>query len=220
MLAAGALWAERQSSSYILSGEGFDSGGGAAASATATARVSLGRPVVGASTAAAYVVEHGYLEAPATAPPAGPYAAWALAFFTPAQLADPALGGQAADPDGDGLPNLVEYALGLPPLERHPRPPAARIISQGGNLMLVLEFTRRGEIPAGATLTVEASDGLTGWTDLAAKAGAAVWTGPAAVEELPAPDGGEGTVLVRVTSLQAPGEGARQRFVRLRADAP
>jgi hypothetical protein len=35
--------------------------------------------------------------------------------FTPAQLADPEISGDDADPDRDGLPNLLEYALGLDP---------------------------------------------------------------------------------------------------------
>ncbi|MBK8856706.1 MAG: hypothetical protein IPN11_03205 [Opitutaceae bacterium] len=41
--------------------------------------------------------------------------AWQTEYFLPAELADPAISGPAADPDGDGLVNLVEYALGLQP---------------------------------------------------------------------------------------------------------
>lgn len=39
------------------------------------------------------------------------YAAWFKTHFTPAQLADPALSADTADPDADGLPNLLEYAF-------------------------------------------------------------------------------------------------------------
>jgi hypothetical protein len=44
-----------------------------------------------------------------------PADAWKIANFSPADLADPAISGDTADPDGDGLANLAEYALGLPP---------------------------------------------------------------------------------------------------------
>jgi hypothetical protein len=47
------------------------------------------------------------------APP--PFNAWYDANFTPAEQADPLIGGLAADPDGDTLPTLLEYALGLNP---------------------------------------------------------------------------------------------------------
>jgi hypothetical protein len=40
---------------------------------------------------------------------------WRRANFTPVQLANPAISGEAADPANDGLPNLVKYALGLNP---------------------------------------------------------------------------------------------------------
>ena len=43
------------------------------------------------------------------------FAKWQAGFFTPAELANPAISGDAADPDGDGLSNLLEYALHLDP---------------------------------------------------------------------------------------------------------
>ncbi|MCU0781647.1 MAG: Ig-like domain-containing protein, partial [Akkermansiaceae bacterium] len=42
--------------------------------------------------------------------------------FTPAEQADSAIGGPAADPDGDQLPSLLEFALGSDPREAAVRP--------------------------------------------------------------------------------------------------
>ena len=40
---------------------------------------------------------------------------WKAAMFTPSQLAAPLISGDEQDPDHDGVPNLLEYALGLDP---------------------------------------------------------------------------------------------------------
>jgi hypothetical protein len=44
-----------------------------------------------------------------------PVNAWLRANFSAAQLADSSVSGDAADPAGDGLPNLLKYALGMSP---------------------------------------------------------------------------------------------------------
>jgi hypothetical protein len=43
-------------------------------------------------------------------------ASWKQAVFTAAQLANPSISGNNADPDGDGLTNIHEYAYNLDPL--------------------------------------------------------------------------------------------------------
>lgn len=40
---------------------------------------------------------------------------WARGHFSESELLDPAVSGPNADPDRDGIPNLIEYALGLDP---------------------------------------------------------------------------------------------------------
>jgi hypothetical protein len=42
-------------------------------------------------------------------------AGWQAGHFSPAELADPSVSGDNADPDGDGHSNFLEYALGSDP---------------------------------------------------------------------------------------------------------
>jgi hypothetical protein len=46
----------------------------------------------------------------------GTFADWALHEFNATQLADASVSGPGADPDGDGAPNLLEFAMGGEPL--------------------------------------------------------------------------------------------------------
>jgi hypothetical protein len=46
---------------------------------------------------------------------ASPYQMWQQNNFTAGELADPTISGDNADPDGDGMPNLMEYAFNLNP---------------------------------------------------------------------------------------------------------
>nr|MCU0751026.1 autotransporter-associated beta strand repeat-containing protein [Akkermansiaceae bacterium] len=67
-----------------------------------------------------------------------------------------------SDPDQDGLVNLIEYALGIPPDGAQPSPLKTLLNPQG----LELSFHR---LPARSdlTLTVEASDDLSQWNPIA-----------------------------------------------------
>lgn len=65
---------------------------------------------------------------------------WRFANFTAPELADPALGGDLADFDGDGLVNRVEYGLGLnPKLADATAAPQARLNASG---FLSLTYTK------------------------------------------------------------------------------
>ncbi len=126
------------------------------------------------------------------------FAVWQSQHFTAAQISDPSISGDAADPSGDGLCNLLKYALGLDPGEPSASGrPAARFVDVGGSTYLALSF-RHANAATDLTYTVEmSSNPATGaWS-----------SGSVAVG--PATDNGDGTstVVYRNTTAQgSPGE--------------
>ncbi|HUF62040.1 MAG TPA: lamin tail domain-containing protein [Verrucomicrobiales bacterium] len=93
------------------------------------------------------------------APPA--YAEWAASIFTPEQLADPAISGSEADPDEDGLINLLEYVLGGMPLAGSDSPVAMVRTSEGIDLRI-----RQRSGPGVPAITWEESGDLKDWEAL------------------------------------------------------
>jgi surface-anchored protein len=80
----------------------------------------------------------------------GPVAQWQALHFNAAELDDAAVGGLAADPDGDGMTNLQEHAFGLDPRSGSRVPLAAGLglpkfstETIGGQLYQVLDYPRR-----------------------------------------------------------------------------
>jgi uncharacterized delta-60 repeat protein len=105
--------------------------------------------------------------------PHTPYADWRANIFG-TQAGDPAVAGNLADPNGNGLGNLLEYALGGDPVGNGTdvRPTLGR----DGMGHLVLSFTRflsRDDL----TLTVQGADRPAGpWTELARSSAGAAFT--------------------------------------------
>jgi chitodextrinase len=86
------------------------------------------------------------------------YEQWCQVYFTSAELSNPIVSGETCDPDGDGISNLMEYALGLNPrVANNQGRPAARI----ENGVLVLTCTRNKEA-ADVVLDAEAATLLAG----------------------------------------------------------
>jgi hypothetical protein len=87
-----------------------------------------------------------------------PFDHWRFTHFSSVELADPLVSGELADPDSDGLPNLVEYALGLLPKTPQPNPLAPAEI--GGRLAISVTKS-----PAATDITwlAKVSAELSGW---------------------------------------------------------
>ena len=83
-------------------------------------------------------------------------ASWRTQHFTAQEILD-GLAADDGDPDGDGLKNLAEYALGMNPRVRGAAP--APVVDANG---LTLTFTRPKNLPD-VTYAAESTDNLSGW---------------------------------------------------------
>lgn len=112
--------------------------------------------------------------------------------------ANPGIGNENGDPDQDGLPNLVENALGLPPAAASPNPFAPVVTN--GHFQITLSKSKSA---TDVTLAVEWSPDLVNW-----------FSGPAHVQEVDNVDGGSAWLSTQrmVSSLAAEPSG----FVRVR----
>jgi hypothetical protein len=125
-----------------------------------------------------------------------PYDAWRAARFTAEELLDPAISGDTADPDGDGLANLMEYALGLEPKTANVLP--GPVVESDH---LTLRYTRALNA-TDVTLTPEASGSVTGgWS-----------TNNLTVQDL----GSDGTIQTNQAIDGATISDHTSRFLRLR----
>ena len=134
-----------------------------------------------------------------------PYSGWAAGFFNATQLANPAISGDLADFDKDGVPNLLEYLFGgNPTLPSSGLLPAVTKAPGSNNVV----FTYKRKIAAtGVTQVIEHATSLSPpWTPAVHGAGGVTITttpvpGDATAEQV--------TVTIPSTSTS--------RFVRLKA---
>ena len=122
-----------------------------------------------------------------------------------------------ADPRGNGLANLLEYALGLNPNSTSlVGIPVAQIKFYAGVPYVYITFPR-SSVASDLTYSVEASADLQTWTTIASSSGGAVTSGAGFVGETGAAP--TFTVEVRDTQPVDPITGAK-RFLRLRVTTP
>ena len=128
-----------------------------------------------------------------------PIDAWRLASFTTAELADSSISGDSADPDHDGLSNLMEYTLGLPPKDPTATNRPYASIATG---YLTLTYTH-AKAAIDVSLVVEQSNDLVHWQ-----------SGPGYVQQVSCVD--EGAIQRITVQLTSPVAGASGAFLRLR----
>ncbi len=94
--------------------------------------------------------------------PNTPWHGWLMGRFYPSELADPVITGQSADPDADGVTNLIEYATAMNPVLNDTVPAFATKMTSA------LEFIyTKNKAATDVTCVVEWSDTLggTSWSD-------------------------------------------------------
>lgn len=131
-----------------------------------------------------------------------PLEEWRRTHFSEAELADAALSGDGAAPAGDGVANLVKFALGL-----DPRAPASREalpeVRRTADGALELRFIRPKE--TGLRYRVEVSSDLERWS-----------SGPGATEVVEIADLGD---REEIATRDLSSSGQSRRFIRLRVDS-
>jgi hypothetical protein len=89
--------------------------------------------------------------------PGNDWDSWIATHFTTEEISK-GLAAETVDPDGDGLPNLAEYALGTDPCAF--TPPLVAVLDENG---LSITFTRPDNLP-GLTYAAECSEDLDAWS--------------------------------------------------------
>ena len=109
-----------------------------------------------------------------------PYSNWLGGYFSVAQLADPATTGAIADPDRDGVSNILEFLLGGNPTASDTNIlPTLTTTPVSGGQTLVFHYNRK-LAAAGVTQVVEhTADLISPWTPAVdGQSGVAIATGP------------------------------------------
>ncbi|WP_367873923.1 hypothetical protein [Luteolibacter sp. Populi] len=149
--------------------------------------------------------------------PSGGYNQWLSEHFTAQEIGIPAIVGQDADPDHDGLSNAIEYAFGTGPSEGGTDLALARvtpeIVQLGGKNRLRLRFTLPANLPPDVHYEVEVSDDLDQWDTITDMQGSTPW-GAGASSSIGAPINGRREHIITDDATAAP---AGKRFGRVRA---
>jgi hypothetical protein len=98
--------------------------------------------------------------------PPNAWSSWKWDEFSDSEAADPAISGELADPDKDGLPNLLEYALSSDPEDPDEAGADGFFLSTievDGNQYITLTH-QRNRLATDLSITVEVSGNLINWS--------------------------------------------------------
>jgi hypothetical protein len=89
---------------------------------------------------------------------------WRARYFTADEQANPAVSAEAAIPDGDGVPNLLKYYLGLPGRAPAPAgsPPGGSLLPLSGQLYLALSYNH-DKLVKDVNCVAQVSPNLANW---------------------------------------------------------
>jgi hypothetical protein len=141
------------------------------------------------------------------------YATWkTTAGFSESDLASPSISGESADPDGDGLTNLMEYALGGSPKVADAATIAPAVDSDGSQIQISFhcDDSRKDLI-----YTVQSSTDLApnSWTDIAQSIGGGPVTAVSERSTVTDPGGSGARTVIVSTALPVGGK----LFLRIKA---
>jgi hyaluronate lyase len=138
-----------------------------------------------------------------------PYAVWQSSYFTAAQLADPTISGDSADPAGDGIPNLLKYALNLNPwMDGSSGLPVGSIVTTGSGNYLTLTYTQVLSA-TDITYNVQVSSDLQNWN-----------SGPGYTNTPVATGTSNGVTQLYNVQAAQPVDSATNQFIRLQVTGP
>lgn len=149
------------------------------------------------------------------------YLNWMATSFTPPEQADPKISGPEADPDSDGIANVLEAALGLSPGIADAGEETLKVTElggAGGTRVIRLECKVAGQAVSNIVLRLEATaDPSSGnWSVISSKHGGGAWTSEPGAGASEADTGASREVVVFDETLS--GEGVAKRFYRLAAE--
>ncbi len=177
-------------------------GGGRAESGSTVLQGTLGQPAATSASQGTTTLAAGFWHAidVTTGPPSESFESW-MNNLPPEQKPPPDQRGPLDTPAGDGVPNLLKYALGQLPLVPSGGAVQHTAVHEG-KLALVLERSAT----AAVTLQTKGSEDLADWTNLTT------------TEEI-LDDLGDGRLRVRLLTNIDPDE-ASHYFLRIRFDTP
>ena len=107
-----------------------------------------------------------------------PLQQWRKAYFNTIDATGPAA--NDADPDGDGVPNLMEYVMGRNPkasIGINEGTPAITLVNNGLNSAMQVQLKLLTTYDSKVRLTLQLSTTLQSWPTLSLRDGTAAWTG-------------------------------------------